>query len=403
MFVSAPIRLFYHSCRIYAAPCLSVMCQHALLGLPNMGCSCCDVFEDPEFPANHKSLGNWKHKTPAELDRDVKWMRARDLLSQNNDGKVGEEPMLFPKSVRPEDIVQGQLGDCWLLTAFSCLAEFGETIRRCFVTKTFNQLGKYELQLYDPSKSEWVTVIIDDRLPTSNNKPIFAAPKGNMLWVLLLEKAFAKLCGSYEALAGSTNNFKDLLMDMMFRGHSAWAFQVMTGDFVRNWRLTESKVCPESWKRWDVMFFPPKDGNVRRIGLKETDETRDNDAMFKMLTKYDKLHCFMAASSNGGDDTKQSRGIVQGHAYSLIRVQRVGDFKMLCLRNPWGETEWTGDWGDNSPLWTAHPKVATALDFKKGNDGIFWMVIIYVITVHITKTLHVTTLNTFLQICTCGA
>ena len=39
-------------------------------------------------------------------------------------------------------------------------------------------------------------------MPCKNKRPLFTKPKGNEMWVLLLEKAFAKLIGTYAALEG---------------------------------------------------------------------------------------------------------------------------------------------------------------------------------------------------------
>lgn len=52
----------------------------------------------------------------------------------------------------------------------------------------------------------WVEVTIDDYFPCSaRGGPKFSQAHGNELWVLILEKAYAKLHGSYIALEGGQN------------------------------------------------------------------------------------------------------------------------------------------------------------------------------------------------------
>ena len=70
-------------------------------------------------------------------------------------------------------------------------------------------------------------------------------------------------------------------------------------------------------------------------------------------------------------------GLVDAHAYSLIGAFEInlrnGKKERLCLiRNPWGKKEWTGDWGDQSPLWDDFTKPQVP-NFEVADDGCFYI------------------------------
>ena len=97
---------------------------------------------------------------------------------------------------------QGELGDCWLLSAISVLAEKKGQIQQIFLDHTQSHWGKYRLKLWQGLEKKFVVITVDDMVPCKDGRPIFTKPKGNEMWVLLLEKAFAKLLGGYSKLEG---------------------------------------------------------------------------------------------------------------------------------------------------------------------------------------------------------
>jgi calpain-15 len=90
----------------------------------------------------------------------------------------------------------------------------------------------------------------------------------------------------------------------------------------------------------------------------------------------------MMAGGTPGEDTyteqgrrpdgPQQKSLVPGHAYSIIQAKEVKGFKLLQMRNPWGNFEWDGDWSDKSRLWT--PEMKKLLNHNDDDkDGTFWI------------------------------
>ncbi|CAJ0964403.1 unnamed protein product [Ranitomeya imitator] len=78
---------------------------------------------------------------------------------------------------------------------------------------------------------EWVDVVIDDRLPTIHNELIYCHSNDrNELWCALVEKAYAKLVGCYEALDGG--NTADALVD--FTGGVSEPTELSEGDYIND-------------------------------------------------------------------------------------------------------------------------------------------------------------------------
>lgn len=53
--------------------------------------------------------------------------------------------------------------------------------------------------------SEWLTIVIDEKIPchAGTAQPRFAQANSREIWVLLMEKAFAKMYGGYDKLEGT--------------------------------------------------------------------------------------------------------------------------------------------------------------------------------------------------------
>ncbi len=122
----------------------------------------------------------------------IQWLRPSEFVPTIADGK---SPTLFVDGADSGDIVQGALGDCWFLSAVACVAPRRELIRALFASTEYSQKGIYTLRFFKHGK--WKLVSIDDRIPcTPNGRPLYAhGSQPHETWVMLLEKAYAKING----------------------------------------------------------------------------------------------------------------------------------------------------------------------------------------------------------------
>jgi hypothetical protein len=67
-------------------------------------------------------------------------------------------------------------------------------------------------------------------------------------------------------------------------------------------------------------------------------------------------------------------GLIGGHAYSVLRAVEYRGKRFVVLRNPWGDSEWTGRWSDGAKEWTKEWLPALEkLQHDFGDDGEFVM------------------------------
>lgn len=118
--------------------------------------------------------------------------------------ELDEAGLPAKREVRPTDVSQGALGDCYYLAAIAALAEKPEILRSLFATALPSK-GLYAVRLNFGGIE--VLVALDDEFAFSQRGRYLSFAKAptnpqSHLWVMLLEKAYAKLHGSYQAIEG---------------------------------------------------------------------------------------------------------------------------------------------------------------------------------------------------------
>jgi calpain-15 len=367
---------------------------------------------------------------PRWSQRNISWFR------------VDYKPLCIQRGIFSyDDVQQGiLLGNCWFLSALAVVAEKQYLIQRLIPTSQFNKAGCYQVNFY--LDGCWESILIDSFLPMiqsssshssrahelplntsprrkkihldkdmdvplsgSGNtvEPVFAAWPRGVLWPAFVEKAYAKVHGSYNSLNG---------------GFISEAFNDLTGAPTERMYLARYRVDSHS-------------SHVSRIGPYHLGQL-DLDELWVRLLSFSSANFIMgAASSTGGD------GIVPCHAYSVLNIfeihdaiqggqQKLTDFyeinddgkrkrlstmeedevivieddevivlenaqskiqtqvttqgtttsdsiRLVHIRNPWGCREFKGSWSANSDKWTRElrKKVGRA-SFQHG-DGTFLM------------------------------
>ena len=276
-------------------------------------------FVDPEFSPSDSSIYAGSSALNNEI---IHWRRPVDIY--------GDGFQLFSEDLDPNDIWPGSLQNYWFLTALATLAERPSLIKRLFCCDGVNKDGFYRLRLC--KGGEWVVVTVDDYFPClPQGNPIFSRSYSNDIWVLLLEKAYAKLHGSYMLLE---------------KGQSHEALLDLTGSPTEYLDFS-SKKC--------------KDLQVR-------------NQFWSYLLEQDQLGTLISASC--APDCTESSNIdiepVAGCSYTIMQFLEVNNEKLLQIRNPFGVFSWKGDWSASSPKWTkeAIRRVNPSLD---EDDGTFYM------------------------------
>eukprot|EP00667_Euglena_gracilis_P001278 EG_transcript_1278 len=286
-------------------------------------------FSDAQFPPTDASFFGAATQAPAM--RTHRWQRLVDIPAS------GPGAWTFCQGdFQPGDIVQGHLGSCWFVSALAVVAERPWLMQQLLPRPALQRSGAYVVCFFVHGRL--TPIIVDDYFPVllpQNGSGLWGTRgRGNQLWVPLMEKAYAKLHGSYAALTG---------------GVPADSLSDLTG-----------APCKTIDVPWDRRKLPK--------GL-----------WGKLYQWYRAGHIFAASCGRESNEVSskvfEKVGLVEGHAYSVLRFEEVTAagkaHHLVLLRNPYGRQEWMGDWSDSSPMWT--PDLRSKLGVTQQDDGFFWM------------------------------
>uniref|UniRef100_A0A8D0TGK4 Calpain catalytic domain-containing protein n=1 Tax=Sus scrofa TaxID=9823 RepID=A0A8D0TGK4_PIG len=292
-----------------------------------------ELFRDSAFPASDSSIFSSFSTPLVQFREEITWRRPQEICA---------EPRLFADSPQEGQVKQGLLGDCWFLCACAALQKSRRLLDQVFppgqpswLDQTYR--GSFTCRVWQFGR--WVEVTVDDRLPCLAGRLCFSrCQREDVFWLPLLEKAYAKVSGSYEHL---------------WAGQVADALVDLTGGLA---------------ERWNLKDLARPGGQQDRPGSSEPRTCR------QLLVLKDRclISCSVLSPRSG------TRELGEFHAFLVSDLRELrglaGDsILLLRIQNPWGRRCWQGPWREGGEGWSrAQPGDESAL-LAELQDGEFWV------------------------------
>ena len=278
-----------------------------------------EKFIDNLFPPNEQSLFSKNSKgiyTDNEngpkfasiINKDeIEWKRISDLYPNN---------ILYDDNMDIEDIRQGKLGICYFLCTLAQLTKYQKLLLQIFKTKKSNNQCYYEIIFF--INGEYKIVLIDDFIPVikNSNEPYFSKPNNNEIWVILLEKAWAKVNGGYTNII------------------NGWPSELLT--------------CLTGFPSNFIIIDEYENCNIDDIYFNISNYCNNSDCLIYITSRND--------SKKNNEIDIEKKGLIKGHVYFIISCFMIsnnkGDkIKLFEIENPWGNNDWKGLYSKNDSSW----------------------------------------------------
>lgn len=301
------------------------------------------LFEDTQFPADMKSI--FVNSTPRSVP--VTWFRAPEIARRHRFSPAFNTSAVVPG--QHLNMVRGPLGDRWVFAALAVISEYPDLLRAIVPEGqgfADQYCGAFSFRFW--RMGLWREVVVDDRLPVDSSGELLCLQAGDDFMAALLEKAYAKFCGSYEAL--KSLSIADVLAEL-------------TG------------------------------GMMELFELKSLSNNADvaaelNNVLFKAFERQSLVGAATASQYPRAEGELPS-GLLSCHTYSVTDIKEIrliqqvergapgGDQQsvtLLRVRNQMGRASWRGDWSEGSAQWVALlPPDREAMGLVLDDEAEFWI------------------------------
>ena len=266
--------------------------------------------------------------------------------------------------VQPSDIKQGLLGDCYLMAACASIALLPPEYLVHDLIIDCSDVGLFGVKFYFAGR--WMSVAIDDRFPCIISggvvRPCFAQPSSDgALWTCIIEKAFAKLMGSFEALIGGeavdAQNYLcagDVETRELDGGISLDDDCLSTADSPTTRtsstkRLMETELKKDAaervWMELCTRVPLPRDRSASSIAFDRREGT--------VAAAF-----FSCAVATGRISAATTSGLNTQHQYSILgAIELASGERIIELHDPHGKCQWNGAYcATDTARWTSAAK-----------------------------------------------